>query len=138
MSIQYCVVVETPDSQPQFDSRGTHRSTMHAVRHLQRKWRRRGDKRRHHKTGLLKISWSKNLSIFYDARSYVTVLVPYSSHECLGRRCYSIGVLYRSLCLTVCRLSATAKDSPIVYIEVEYEYVDDISIATIFDPLGPP
>ena len=50
------------------------------------------------------------------------------------------------IALSVCRLSVcrvmycdqTVQDRPMVCIEVEYECWDEISIGTIFDPLGQP
>ena len=60
----------------------------------------------------------------------------------LGRRCHSIGGLFRSLrlsvicCVVYC--GQTVQDRPMVCIEVELECGVDISIDTIFDPLGPP
>ena len=54
---------------------------------------------------------------------------------------YSLGGLFRSLCPAACRIvycGQTVQDRPIVCVEVEYEYGDDIFIGTIFDPLGRP
>ena len=46
-----------------------------------------------------------------------------------------------AIALSDCRVvhcGQTVQDSPLVCIEVEYEYGDEISIGTIFDTLGPP
>ena len=48
----------------------------------------------------------------------------------------------RSVCrLLVCRVvycGQTVQDRPMLFMEVEHECEDDISIGTIFDPLSPP
>ena len=56
----------------------------------------------------------------------------------LLKYCYSISGLFRSLCLSVCWFvycGQMVQDRPIVWIEVEQECGDDISISPIFDPL---
>ena len=55
----------------------------------------------------------------------------------LGRRCFSLGGILPSLCLSVYCVAYcghTVQDSPVVCREVEYECWDDISIGTISTP----
>ena len=72
-------------------------------------------------------------------RKFSLRLYDIKTQSFLGRRCYSIGDLLPSLCLSVCRVvycGQTVQDRPIVCIEVEWECGDEISIGTIFDPLA--
>ena len=52
-----------------------------------------------------------------------------------------IPIVLSVVCLFVCRVvycGQAVQDRPIVRIEVTYQCGNDISIVTIFDPLGPP